>query len=406
MALPMIKPVNIPGGRVPPAPKPTAPRAPRQPAPPKLSMQQTATKNAMNAFHTALAQLQGAIPAVDQNAVYAPYRASEAVAGQLGTGLQNSIQQAGQAASAQYTTGLGDAQKQAAQFGIAAGGAPTQLQNNGTGQLATQTNAYSSAAPAAAAAWQALLERTGAQAVSNANLNRSNTIASGDATLAGNIPTAIRDEETLANQKSASEANNAYLRSSLSQKGQAEYDSNLLKQEGINAGITKTKLQQSGANSRNSASITAANSRSANSITAANQRSNAALKAKTKTATAAGLKGVAAITAAITKTTTTKGAKPITGYEVTYPSDPNGVNAGAPSLTTYVPAGKNQQPPTGYLSPLNQGKPVYGQATGTSTKGGGGLSASQWDTYMRTLLAQNPGATAAIKAYLGPRPKK
>jgi len=362
--------------------------------------------NAMSAFRTALGQLQQNVPQVNSDQIYAPYRASEAVTGQLGQGLQQSLLNSGQAAQAQYGNAFDQAQQHAAQFGISMGAGANQsaLQNTGVGALAGQTNAYAAAAPQAAAQWQALLERTAAAKVDAAQLQRSGLIASGNATLATNLPQAIRDEKTLANQQAASRANNAYLRSSLTLKGQQAYDQNILRQEGINAGVTKTKLQQQGANSRSAASIAAANSRAAagreNSLDIAQTRAQ-------KSATAKGLNITQALTAL--KPGGGSSSKAITGYKIAVRSwDGTPGTSGLGTHIQYLPVANTNKAPSGFQKvPNTKAEPIYGPASATP----GSTTASQWDRAVSVMQAQNPTLTRQeafnwVKQFAGPRPAK
>lgn len=373
-----------------------------------LSADQQATNNAMTAFRTALAQLQASTPPVDAAAIRAPYTASEAVTGQLGAGYQQAAQTAGNNASAQYTQGLNDAQKAAAAFGISAGAnadAAT-LQNNGSQPIATQTLANTTAAAAAVPQWQNLLERAAANKVSDASIARQNSLVSGQQSLAANLPGAIMNEKTLANQESASRANNAYLRSSLTAKQQAQYDSNTLAQERIDSGTNTATANRNAANQRSQASINAANQRQSKSLAAADQRQSKALKAAQTKATAKGIQGISALNSGL-KTTGTKGTKPVVGYKVTLVASPNGVNAGAPNQYLTVKDPKSFTPPAGWTIPTGTAPvAVYGQAgAGTS----GTLSLSRWNQLFAQLRAANRGtgvSDAELRPLMPPRPKK
>lgn len=384
---------HVPGGRVQPKPRVTMPAQPKPPAP-------TATDTAMAAFHTALSQLQGAIPQVDPNAIYAPYRSSEAVAGQLGTGLQNSVLQSGQAAQAQYQAGLGEAQKQAAQFGIAAGGQPTALENAGTPALAAQTNAYAAAAPAASAAWQALLEKAGATAVNTANQNRAGTIASGTASLASSIPGLINDAKTQAFQAKSEKFNEALANSQLTAKQAADlrsYDLGAAKvTTSASTAATNAEIKRE-ALAEKTATDKAKLKQGAQKIAQGQVKLTAA-----QTKAAKGLTGVAAAVKALTPTTskssTTRAAK---GFDVTIqPWDTANNKPNGPVKTMHA-ATKNFSPP-GYK---NVGATTHYESV-PSASVSTGVTKAAWDAQYRSLLGQNPGKGSQIKALLGPRPAK
>lgn len=370
---------------------------------PKVTPDQAATNSAMAAFQTALAQLKASTPPVDAAAIHAPYTASEAVTGQLGTGYQQAQQNAGAAASQQYTQGLNDAQKAAASFGISAGAGanPTQLQNTGTAPLASQTLANSASAAAGVQQWQQLLEKAAADKVSGATVARDQGLTSATQGLSATIPQAIMNEKTLANQQASSRANNAYLRASLTAKGQAQYDANVLRQEGINAGITKAKIQQTGANSRSSASINAANARSAASITAAGQRQAKALAAAQKKATVAGIKGVSQANSLLKPSASTKGA--YRGWDVAVqPMNADGTPKG--------PVQKNFHGPTKTWAP--PGYRNVGGATPHFDKnapagGTAGVSLATWNRALAILKTSNPGTPVGqLLPIIGPKPAK
>lgn len=384
-----------------------------------VSMDDTATTNAMAAFHAALAQLQAATPQVDAAAIYAPYRASQAVAGQLGTGMQTAVQGAGQAAQNQYAAGRDVAQQHAAQFGISAGGSanPTALQDTGTQALAQQTAAYAAAAPAAATQWQQLLERTAAARVADAGLQRQNLIASGSAQLAGNIPGAIQNEKqslqaanqnaiaarqadrTFGFQQKTERFNEHLALSQLDAKGKAELRSFMLS-AGKNA--TDAQVKAEAARIKRQALAQKTGNDAANLRV---KQDALALKRRTTAATANGLKGVATVAKALTTTTTTKpGSKKVAkGWLV----DLQAIDPDTGSPTGNVQKGVHladaRKAPTGFKI---VGTPQTNWATVPTAGGSASLTARQWDTYMRSLLAQNPGRGAEVKAFLGPRPKK
>ena len=365
-----------------------------------------ATDNAMSAFRVAMRELQAGTPQVDAAGIRAPYEASKVATGQLGTGLQQALLQGGQAAQSQYASGLGEAQKTAAQFGISAGAgaAPTALQGNGAQLIAQQTQAQAAAAPMASTAWQQALERAAGAKIADATLSRSNLIASGSASLAGSLPGAISNEKQLGFQQDTAKKNFALAVGTAKDRATNDLRDYLL-------GITK--VQTSAATSAENARIKrqALAQKSAtdkaklaqgNTKLAQGQQS-LEIKKRASTASAKGLKGISGAVKALSGTSTS-GAKPITGYKVTYLADPEGISAGGPPVTLTVKDPNTAQPPSGYIKPKSVvGQPVYGQAGSKTTKG---ISRSQWDTQMRALLAQNPGQAAAIKAFLGPRPKK
>lgn len=372
---------------------------PKTPAP-------SAVDDAMAAYRQALAQVNASVAPIDATAIRAPYAAAEATTGQLGAGYQQMVQQSGDAASQQYTTAQNEAQRAAAAFGISAGAGanPTQLQNNGSGAIALQTQANTAAAAAAGPQWQNLLEHAAAGKISDATTTRQNALDSAQMSLAGNIPSLISDEKNRRFQAKTEKFNEGLAYSQLSAK-----DRQYAQQYGLDA----LKIQQSSAtatanrnatNSRSQASINASNARQDKSIAAANQRQAKSLKAAQKKATVSGIKGISQANALLKPPTSGTGAKPVIGHTVTYPSDPNGVNAGAPPLDTFVPAGQQPKPPTGYLAPLNQGKPVLGQAKKGAS---GSTSLANWNRAFAILKRSNPNTPPAqLMPIIGPRPKK
>lgn len=399
---PIGAPVPSPGGRVQPRPSGVVasqggrvqPSAPKQTTP-KLSATQIATQNAMSAFHTALAQLQSAIPQTDTTAIYAPYRQSEAVAGQLGTGLQSSIQQAGQAASQQYGQGLDTAQQHAAQFGIAAGGQPQALTNTGTPALATQTNAYAAAAPAAAAAWQALLERTGAAAVNTANQNRANTIASGTATLAGNIPQAIQNEETKQFQQKAEKFNEGLAQSQLTAKQVADLRSYELGA----AKITQTGQQDATKNGLTAASLA--------ERTRHDKATERGATIRAQKAAQSGVKGIPQVLAALKISTPSSSSskRAAKGWDVTIqPWDTANNKPSGPVKTIH--AARADFAPPGYK---NVGATTHYESVPASTTTSSGMTRAQWDRAVGIYATYNGvSKSAAFKAVqqITPRPPK
>ncbi len=374
---------------------------PKAPAAPKQTADQAATGNAMAAFHTALAQLQGAVPQVDPTAIYAPYRASEAVAGQLATGMQGSIQQAGQAAQNQYAAGRDLAQQHAAQFGISAGAGanPTQLQDSGTPALAAQTNAYASAAPAAGSAWQALLERTGAAQVNAAQQNRANTIASGTASLSATIPSLIGDAKTRAFQAKTEKFNEGLAKSQLTQKQNAALNSYELGAAKVNtsANTAATSAQiKRDALAEKTATDKAKLKQGAQKIAQGQVKLTAA-----QTKAAKGLSGVPAaikaLTPAASKGSTTRAAK---GFDVTIqPWDFANNKPNGPVTTKH--ASRADWSPPGYK---NVGSTTHYESV-PSASVSSGVTPAQWDAQYRSLLGQNPGKGAQIRVALGARPK-
>lgn len=376
-------------------PKPKAPRVirPKAPDPNKI-----ASDNAMSAFRTALAQLQASTPQVDAAAIRAPYAASQQITGQLGAGYQAAEQRAGQAAQAQYAQGRDAAQQRAAQFGISAGAGanPTQLADNGTQALAQQTAAYQAAAPAATAQWQALLERTAGARVSAAELARAQGLTSAEQSLSAGIPSAIANEKNRLFQAHTQRFNEGLARTQLTQKQQDSMR---------NYGLDVAKVQQSGqvAQTRAQQNAAAINERKRHDLaTETTAQANTAIRQRATRATNKGLKGIPAALKALQGTTaggnTTKVAK---GWDVqVQPIGADG-NPLGPVVKQHGPR-KDWSPP-GYR---NVGGATTHYATGPGTPSKTGITPSQWDAQMRGLLAQNPGQAQAIKAFLGPRPKK
>jgi hypothetical protein len=347
-----------------------------------------ATDAAMNAFRVALKQLQTTVAPVDQGAIYAPYRQSEAVTGQLGTGYQTAMQNAGNAASSQYTTGLNAAQEAAARFGISAGSGagPTALQNTGTEGIAKQTQADSASAAAGTAAWQALLERAAAAKVSDATLQRSGLLSQAGAQLATNIPSAIGNEKQLDFQRHASDANNAYLLSSLDQKGQDSFRQYILDQQKLATGAQ-----------HDNATLTLAQQRLAETQRH-NLETEKATTAKQKQAAKAGIKGISQASAALRgpkPSSTTKTAK---GWDVqVQPVDEDGEMIG--SVTTLRLPSKTV--PKGYK--FISAKTHYENLPSSAA------STFSWSRYKRALAilkSQNPGVPVGqLIPLLGPTPK-
>lgn len=392
------------GGRALP-PKPPKPKAPRAIRPKPIDPNAQAQQNAMGAFRTALAQLNASTPAVNEAAIRAPYAASEQITGQLGQGFQQNVLNSGAAAQAQYGQALNQAQGQAAAFGISAGAGanPTALANTGAAPLAQQTNAYAAAAPAAAAQWQALLERTAGAKVADANLQRDTGLTAARQSLATALPGAIQNERQLGFQQETQKENMGLARSQLTAKQIADLQDYTL---------GSAKAQQSASSAAETAAIKRASLAEKSATDKAKLKQGQqklaqgdqalAIKRRASTASAKGLKGVAAAVKALSGTSST-GAKPVSGYKVTFVADPNGVSAGGPPITLTVKDPAKALPPGGYIQPKGTvGTPVYGQAS----KSQQAVTPKQWDQQMRSLLAQNPGQSKAIKAFLGPRPKK
>lgn len=378
------------------APKLPQPRAPRPKAP---NMNQQANANAMTAFRTALSQLQSSTPPVDQAAIYAPYRQSEAVTGQLGQGLQSSLLQSGQAAQDQYAKAQATAQQSAAQFGIGSGGtaAGTAIQNTGAAPLAQQTNAYAAAAPQAATQWQQLLERSAAAKVAGATTDRNNLIAQGSANLSTALPTAIGNEKTRLFQAQTQRFNEGLARTQLTAKQQADMR---------NYGLGVAKVQQSGAVAATKAGQTQqslAERKRHDLATEGTSAASVALRARASQATAKGLKGVPAALKALGGTASSSGTtKAYRGWDVTvqaldqYTKQPTGA-------TKVIRLPDKRKVPAGFK--FVSAEPHL--ATVPASSKSAGITPGQWDAQMRGLIAANPpGSTAAIKAFLGPRPKK
>jgi hypothetical protein len=353
----------------------------------------------MSAFRTALAQLNSSTPAVDSAAIYAPYRASEAVTGQLGTGLQQAELNSGQAAQSQYGNALSTAQQQAAQFGISAGAGanPTALQNTGAAPLAQQTNAYAAAAPAAAAQWQALLERTAGAKVADAQLQRETGLTQARQSLATALPGAIQNEEQLGFQKQTQRENMGLAYSQLSAK-----DRQYAQQYGLDA--LKLKLDAG-----TTAARTDLETRRYNETVRHNKatEAGAAVRAQRLAKTNKVL-GVSQVLSAIkiatpSASSTTKVAK---GWDVqVQPYDKDG-NPLGPVTKMHGPSA--DWAPAGY-------KNVGGATTHYNTapaKPGAtpGLKLSQWNKGVGILMTNNPGMSKAqamkYMQQITPKPKK
>lgn len=384
-------------------PAPKAPAAVRvKPIDPNAQAQQ----NAMSAFRTALAQLHASTPAVDQNAIYAPYRASEQVTGQLGQGLQQAVLGSGQAAQTQYGNALDQAQQHAAQFGISAGAGanPTQLQNTGAAPLAQQTNAYAAAAPMSTAAWQQALERSAAAKVSGAELARAQGLTSAEQSLSASIPGAISNEKNLAFRQQTQRQNIGLARTQLTAKQNADYNRNVVSQQGITsrAGTAAEAARIRRASLVEKTATDQAKLAQGNRKLAQGDQS-LAIRRRASQATAKGLKGVSAAAKALQGGATSASSKTVSGYNVGIVPGPNSVDAGANPRTIFAKDPAAVKLPAGWVR-SGDPKPVSGPATTTKTTTS--ITPAQWDIQMRSLLAQNPGQSAAVKAFLGPRPKK
>lgn len=384
----------------PPRPKtPPKPKAPRLAAPKAPDPDQVASQNAMAAFRTALAQVKASTPPVDAAAIRAPYAASEAITGQLGAGFQQATNAAGQQAQQQYAQARDAAQQHAAQFGISAGAGanPTALTDNGTQALAQQGAAYSAAAPAATAQWQALLERTAGAKVGEAQVARDAGLTSARQSLATSLPGAIQNEKQLGFQEQTQRDNMGLARSQLTAK-----QINDLQQYELGA----AKVNQSARTAATSAGIkrdALAEKTSNDQAKLRVSQDTVALKRRSQQATAQGLKGIAAATKALSGTTSKSGTKKVAkGWDVqvvTY--DPEADATGTKVQTLHVP--DKRKIPKGYKQ---VGSASTHYETVPTSAGSAGLTASQWDVQMRALLAQNPGRGADVKKFLGPRPKK
>lgn len=394
---------GIGGGRA--TPKPLKPKAPRVVRPKPIDPNQQANANAMSAFRTALAQLNQSTPPVDSAAIYAPYRASEQVTGQLGQGYQQAVLNSGAQAQSQYGDALKQAQGQAAAFGISAGAGanPTALQNTGAAPLAQQTNAYAAAAPAAAAQWQALLERTAGAKVADAQAARDQGLVSARQSLAGALPGAIQNEEQLGFQKQTQRDNIGLARTQLTAKQRADLQDYTL---------GAAKVQTSASNAAESAAIKRASLAEKTSTDAAKLKQGArklaqgdqalAIKRRATQATAKGLKGIPAAAKALSGGVSSASSNTVSGYYVSITPGPNSVDAGAPARKLFAKDPSNVKIPSGWQR-SGDPQPVKGPTTTTKTTTN--ITPAQWDTQMRALLAQNPGRAGEIKAFLGPRPK-
>lgn len=394
------------GGRaLPPKPKVVKPKAPKVTRPKPIDPNVQANQNAMSAFRTALAQLNSTTPAVDANAIYAPYRASEQITGQLGQGFQQHVLDSGAQAQQQYGNALGQAQQQAAQFGISAGAGanPTALQNTGAAPLAQQTNAYAAAAPAAAAQWQALLERTAGAKVADAQLQRETGLTQARQSLATALPGAIQNERQLGFQQQTQKENMGLARSQLTAKQIADlqdYTLGTVKAQTSATNAAETARIKRASLAEKSATDKAKLKQGQQKL-AQNQQS-IAIRARAQQATAKGLKGVPAALKALSGTTsggsTKKAAK---GWDVTVAvMDPD---TGEPTGDTKVLRLPDKRKiPKGFK--FVSAETHY--STVPNTPGKTGITPAQWDAQMRGLLAQNPGRASEVKAFLGPRPKK
>lgn len=387
----------------PPRPKPSKPKAPKAPGfvgIPKAAPV-TPTSTAMGAFRTALAQLQASTPQVDAGAIRAPYVASEQVTGQLGAGYQAAEQQAAQAAQAQYAQAQQQAQGHAAAFGISAGAGanPTALSDNGTAQLAQQGQAYTAAAPAATAQWQALLERTAGAKVSDAQLQRSQGLTAAQQSLATSLPGAIGNEEDRAFQRHTQSFNERLAESQLTDKEAAD-----LRQYGIDVGKLKLQGQQF--------DTTTDINRGKLKV----QQDTLKLKQRAASIQKTGLKGVPGAVSALTAAATAKPPKAgsttkvARGWDVQVVSyDPESDATGTKITTVQVP--DKRHAPAGFkIVAGTTAKPHYDTVPArTGQTGALGVTKSLWDAQFRSLMAQNqdvPNAAAQIKRLLGPRPKK
>lgn len=200
--------VMSPGGRVPPKPK-----APKKTTPKKTLPVQTRAATPMQGaedlFRTTLSQIRSLQTPLNTTAIAQPYTDASVATGQLGAGLATAVQGTGQAAQDQYAHARDEAQQHAAGFGISAGAGanPTALQDNGSSMIAQQTQAQAAAANQAAAAWQTILERAKATAVSKAQTDRQNQDTQTETQLASNIPGWAQNAEQLAFQKDTAKKN-------------------------------------------------------------------------------------------------------------------------------------------------------------------------------------------------------
>lgn len=387
--------------------KPTVPKAPaprRVVAPKPIDPNVAASNTAMSVFRTALAQLNASTPAVDAAAIRAPYAASQAITGQLGQGYQQAEQQAGAAAQQQYATGRDQAQQHAAAFGISAGAGanPTALTDNGTQALASQTAAYTAAAPAATAQWQALLERTAGAKVSDAELQRSQGLTSARQSLSTSLPSLIANEKDFGFKQGVEKFNEGLARTQLTNKQNADLNN-------YNLDLAKAKASAGSAQTTAQIKRDALNEKTTNDAAKLRvSQDSLALKRRSQQATASGLKGIAAATKALSGSTSKAGTK----------LTPKGwlVTVGVLDPDTGEPTGDTKEiplPDKRHLPTGPDGNPIYKfisaktnyQKVPTSA-GSAGMTASQWDVQMRSLLAQNPGRSGEIKRFLGPRPKK
>lgn len=204
--------------KLPKAPKITTPKT----AVSTGSMIPSSSQHALDLFRTTLAQIRSLSTPVDKTAILQPYQDASVATGQLGTGLATALQGSGQAAQDQYNQGRNQATAQGAAFGISSGaGADAMVRPgelDGNSLLAQQTQANAAAAHGAATAWQGLLGRLGAGAVSKAVTDRADRDYQVATSLAGNIPTWAQNEDTLNFQKDTARKNYALALGTASDK--------------------------------------------------------------------------------------------------------------------------------------------------------------------------------------------
>lgn len=365
-----------------------APVAPKAPA-------VTPTSTAMDAFRMALAQLNASTPAVDSNAIYAPYRASEAVTGQLGQGYQQAEQQAGAAAQQQYATGRDQAQQRAAAFGISAGAGanPTALTDNGTQALASQTAAYTAAAPAATAQWQALLERTAGAKVSDAQLAREQGLTAAKQSLSTALPGAIGNEEDRAFQKKTEADNMGLALTQLSAK-----DRQFAQQYGLDA--LKLKLQGQQQNTTNTISQDRLDEQKRHNL-----QTEKGARVRAQKAAAKGAQGMPQVLAALKISgSSTSSKRTAKGWDVTIqPWDTANDKPSGP--VKVIHAARSDYAPPGYKN-VGNATTHYESVSATS---GGGMTLAQWNKAVGVYQTYNKVSRAqAIKAVqqITPRPPK
>ncbi len=384
------------GGRALPV-KPKAPKLRRIAAPKPI----TPENAAMTTFRAALQQLNQAVAPVNTAAIQAPYDAASVATAGLGEGLAANLVATGQQAQDQYTQGFKLAQQAAASFGISAGAGanPTVLENTGTGYLANRTQADTSAAASATTAWQQLLARTSAAKVADAQTQRQGVIDQGRASLSANLPSLIGSEKDRAFQKKTARDNMGLAYSQLTAKQQSDAQQ---------YGLDYAKAAAGATSDAEAARIKRAQLAQKTRTDAAKVRvsqETLALKRRTAAASAAGLKGVASVAKALTSVTSTKPGTKKTpkGWDVTYQVlDPDTGEPTGDTRTIRQPR-KDRNPDTNtykFVSALTH------YETLPTSGGSASLTARSWDTYFRSLLAQNPGRTAEVKAFLGARPKK